>query len=134
MNRRLLNPTSLPIPKGTYHQVAIAPPGQFVAIAGQAARDETGIVCVGDVRGQTRFVLNKVRSAIESVGGNIADIIAVTVYITDARFYNDVNEVRLEEWGTDTPTSTMIEVNSLVSPEMLVEVTALAVVPENRLI
>ena len=134
MGKRTLNPEGLPVPKGSYFQVAVADPGRIVAIAGQTASDAEGnVVGVGDIREQTRYALGKIRSGVEAVGGGVEDIVAVTVYVTDARYYPDVNETRREVFGPSFPTSTMVQVVSLARPELLVEINALAVVPESSL-
>ena len=134
MGKKAMNPGGLPVPRGSYHQVAVADPGRIVAIAGQTASDAEGNVVGGsDIRAQTRAVLEKLRNGVEAAGGTVDDIVAVTVFITDARFYSDVNEVRREVFGPNFPTSTMVNVSSLARPELLVEINALAVVPESSL-
>ena len=134
MGKKAMNPDGLPVPRGSYHQVAVADPGRIVAIAGQTASDAEGNVVGGsDIRAQTRAVLEKLRNGGEAAGGTVDDIVAVTVFITDARFYSDVNEVRREVFGSNFPTSTMVNVSSLARPELLVEINALAVVPESSL-
>ena len=116
-------------------QVAVADPGRVVAIAGQTAGDSEGnVVGIGDIREQTREVLGKLRRGVEAVGGTVDDIVAATVFITDARFYADVNEVRREVFGANFPTSAMVNVTSLARPDLLVEMNALAVVPEASLL
>jgi 2-iminobutanoate/2-iminopropanoate deaminase len=134
MTKKTFNPEGLPVPRGSYFHVAVADPGRVVTIAGQTSSDAEGtIVGAGDVREQTREVLRKIRVAIESVGGTIDDIVTVTVYITDARFYADVNETRREVFGPNYPPSTLVQVSSLARPGLLVEINATAVVPEANL-
>ncbi len=134
MPKKTFNPEGLPVPRGSYFHVAVADPGRVVTIAGQTSSDAEGnIVGAGDVGAQTREVLRKIRVAIESVGGTIDDIVTVTVYITDARFYADVNETRREVFGPNYPPSTLVQVSSLARPGLLVEINATAVVPEANL-
>lgn len=134
MGKRAFNPDGLPVPRGSYHQVAVADAGRLVAVAGQTSSDAEGnIVGAGDIRAQTREVLRKIRVGVEAAGGTIEDIITMTVYITDARFYRDVNETRGEVFGPDFPTSTLVQVVSLARAGLLIEINALAIVPESRL-
>jgi 2-iminobutanoate/2-iminopropanoate deaminase len=134
MPKKTFNPEGMPVPRGSYFHVAVADPGRVVTIAGQTSSDAEGnIIGAGDVRAQTREVLRKLRVAIESVGGTIDDIVTVTVYITDARFYGDVNETRREVFGPNFPPSTLVHVSSLARPGLLVEINATAVVPEANL-
>jgi 2-iminobutanoate/2-iminopropanoate deaminase len=134
MPKKTFNPEGMPVPRGSYFHVAVADPGRVVTIAGQTSSDAEGnIIGAGDVRAQTREVLRKLRVAIESVGGTIDDIVTVTVYITDARFYGDVNETRREVFGPNFPPSTLVHVSSLARAGLLVEINATAVVPESNL-
>ena len=134
MPKKTFNPEGMPVPRGSYFHVAVADPGRVVTIAGQTSSDAEGnIIGAGDVRAQTREVLRKLRVAIESVGGTIDDIVTVTVYITDARFYGDVNETRREVFGPSFPPSTLVHVSSLARAGLLVEINATAVVPEANL-
>lgn len=134
MPKKTFNPEGMPVPRGSYFHVAVADPGRVVTIAGQTSSDAEGnIIGAGDVRAQTREVLRKLRVAIESVGGTIDDIVTVTVYITDARFYGDVNETRREVFGPNFPPSMLVHVSSLARAGLLVEINATAVVPESNL-
>ena len=77
MAKKTLNPDGLPVPRGSYSLVNIAQPGRMVFIAGQTASDHDGkVVGVGDARAQTRFVLEKIRRAVEAAGGTINDVVA----------------------------------------------------------
>lgn len=134
MPKKTLNPEGLPTPRGSYFHVAVADPGRVVTIAGQTSSDADGnIVGAGNVGEQTREVLRKIRVAIESVGGTIDDVVTVTVFMTDGRFYGDVNEARREVFGPNFPPSTLVQVVSLARPGLLVEINATAVVPEANL-
>jgi 2-iminobutanoate/2-iminopropanoate deaminase len=132
MGKKTLNPEGMPIPRGSYSQVAIAKPGRLVFIAGNTASDPEGkTVGVGDVRAQTRYALSKLIRGVEAAGGTKEDLVSLTVFTTDARYHRDVNEVRREVLGSNFPTSTMVQVVALARPELLVEINAIAVVPES---
>ena len=130
MAKSTLNPDGLPVPRGSYSLVNIAQPGRMVFIAGQTASDHEGkVVGVGDPRAQTRFVLGKIKLAVEAAGGAMADIVALNVFTTDVRYHRDINETRREVLGENFPTSTMIQVVALARPELLLEINAIAVIP-----
>ncbi|OGP26204.1 MAG: hypothetical protein A2038_10705 [Deltaproteobacteria bacterium GWA2_57_13] len=132
MGKKTLNPEGMPIPRGSYCQVAIAKPGRMVFIAGNTASDPEGnVVGVGDIRAQTRYTLEKLKRGVEAAGGTVQDIVSMTVFTTDARYHPAVNEVRREFLGSDFPTSTMVQIVALARPELLVEINAIAVVPES---
>ncbi|MBI2090913.1 MAG: RidA family protein [Deltaproteobacteria bacterium] len=132
MAKKTLNPQGMPVPRGSYSQVAIASPGRLVFIAGNTASDPEGnVVGIGDVRAQTKYALEKIKRGVEAAGGTLQDIVSLTVFTTDARYHPAVNEVRREFLGSDFPTSTMVQIVALARPELLVEINAVAVVPES---
>jgi 2-iminobutanoate/2-iminopropanoate deaminase len=100
MAKMTLNPDGLPVPRGSYSLVNIAQPGRMVFIAGQTASDHEGkVIGVGHPRAQTRFVLGKIRLAVEAAGGAMADIVAMNVFTTDVRYHRDINETRRQLGG-----------------------------------
>jgi enamine deaminase RidA (YjgF/YER057c/UK114 family) len=130
MGKTTLNPEGLPVPRGSYSLVAVAQPGRMVFIAGQTASDPEGnVVGVGDVRAQTRYIIQKIQRAVEAVGGTINDVVAMNVFTTDVRYHHDINETRREVLGSNFPTSTMVQVVALARPELLLEINAIAVIP-----
>ena len=129
MGKTTMNPAGLPVPRGSYSLVAIAQPGRMVFIAGQTASDPQGtVVGIGDVRAQTRYVIEKIQRAVEAAGGTINDLVAMNVFTTDVRYHRDINEVRRELLGANFPTSTMVQVVALARPELLLEINATAVI------
>ena len=129
MGKTTLNPEGLPVPRGSYSQVAISEPGRMVFIAGQTATDPQGnIVGAGDARAQTRYVIEKITRAVEGAGGTMNDIVAMTIFTTDVRNHRTINEVRRELLGPNFPTSTMVQIAALARPELLLEANAIAIV------
>jgi enamine deaminase RidA (YjgF/YER057c/UK114 family) len=124
-----MNPEGLPVPRGSYSLVNVAQPGRLVFIAGQTASNpDGGVVGVGDVRAQARYIIGKIQRAVEAAGGTIHDVVAMNVFTTDVRYHRDINEVRRELLGPDYPTSTMVQVVALARPELLLEINATAVI------
>jgi 2-iminobutanoate/2-iminopropanoate deaminase len=122
----------MPVPRGSYSQVVISKPGRLVFIAGDPASDPSGNVTgLADVRAQTRYTLEKIKMGVEAAGGTLEDIVCMNVFSTDARYHSQINEVRKEFLGREFPTSTMVQVVALARPELLVEINAIAVVPES---
>lgn len=130
MAKETLNPEGLPVPRGSYNLVNIAQPGRMVFIAGQTASDHDGkVVGVGDAATQTRFILGKIKRAVEAAGGTMNDVVAMNVFTTDVRCHRDINEARRAFLGGNFPTSTMVQVVALARPELLLEINAIAVIP-----
>jgi len=129
MAKTALNPDGLPVPRGSYSLVNIVQPGRMVFIAGQTASDHEGkVVGAGDARAQTRFILGKIQRAVEAAGGTIGDVVALNVFTTDVQNHRDINETRRDFFGSNFPTSTMVQVVALARPELLLEINATAVI------
>ena len=105
--------------------------GDLLFISGAAAFDSEGnIVGVGDAATQTRVVLQNIRDALQAVGADMGDVLKVTVFLTDINDRAAINPVRQEFFGDARPASTLFEVSALAVPEMLVEIEAVAGIPE----
>ena len=129
MPKTVLCPKNLDFqPRPTYPYSPGARGGHFVFTAGQVAWDETGaLTAIGDVRGQTVQTLHNVRSVLEEGGATLDDVVKCTVYLTDMRHFQTMNEVFAAVFSTDPPARTTVQA-ALAEPEMLVEVEAIAYV------
>ena len=103
--------------------------GRIVWLAGQVgAADASGHSLAGDFDGQVREVFARLNQTLEEAGGRLADMVTMTVFITDARYGDRFTELRKEIFGDDFPASALITVAGLARPEMLVEVQGIAVI------
>jgi enamine deaminase RidA (YjgF/YER057c/UK114 family) len=128
--KKALTIKGLPRPSGVWSNAVLAKPGRLLFISGLVARDSEGkMVGVNDIEAQTRQVCDKLKQAVESVGGTLADIVRVDVYITDMAHFSQIHKVRAEYFPTDPPASTMVEVTRFVAPEAMIEINAIAVLP-----
>ncbi len=120
-------------PNGHFSQaVAIAATGRFVFISGMTARKPDGTIAgVGDVSEQTRQVCENVKAAVEAAGGTMDDICRVDVYVRNMEHFDAIHKVRREYFKAPAPASTMVEVTKMTSPDYLIEINAIAVIPEN---
>ena len=127
------NAPGLPEPFGIFSGAAWEPEGKVLHISGYVSQDADGnIVGIGDMKAQTHQVLKNIKTVLTSVGGKMADIARVTVYITDMSGLSDIHEVRAEYFQRPYPASTLVEVSRLVRPEYLIEIDAVAVIPFDR--
>ena len=100
--------------------------GELLFISGCGPFDE-GMRLVGeDAAGQCRQVLENMKTILGSSGLTFADVLRVTVYLTDVDDRTAINPVRQEFFGSARPASTLIEVSRLAFPEMKVEIEAVA--------
>jgi enamine deaminase RidA (YjgF/YER057c/UK114 family) len=107
--------------------------GSLVAVSGTTATDENGkIVGVGDPAAQTRRVLANIEAALSKVGAGLADVVRTRIYVTNIDHWEAIGRAHGEVFAEIRPATSMIEVSRLISPEMLVEIEADAVVPARR--
>ncbi len=126
-----INPEAVFDPQkvGPFSAGVIAGPGRLLFVSGMAAVDrDMRIVGEGDVKAQTQKTLENLLAVVEAAGGGVEDIVSVNVFLTDMGDYQAMNEVRKEFFKGNPPASTAIGIQSLVSPDLLVEINAVAVV------
>jgi reactive intermediate/imine deaminase len=105
--------------------------GDLLLVSGCAPLDEDGnLRAEGDVVGQTRAVLEAMDRILRHAGATFADVLKVTVFMTDISQRREANTVREEFFGTARPASTLIEVSALAVPGMLIEIEAIVGLPE----
>jgi len=125
-----LNPAGLANHRASiYSQVVTVSGGRTVYLAGQVSRNDHGeTVGIGDVRAQTEQVIQNLRTALIAVGGDLTNLVNVTVYTTDLRYMPLIDEVRRRHFDGALPVSTLLEVRKLSQPEYLVEISGIAVI------
>lgn len=101
--------------------------GNRVFIAGQTGATEDGIVSMA-FEPQARRAFERIEFALEAAGASLADLVAMTVYITDMRYAREFKDIRGEILGDDLTTSALIGVESLAQPGMLIEIESEAVI------
>lgn len=112
-----------------YSQAVMTEGGKIIWLAGQvAAADASGRSLAGDFDGQVREIFSRLGQTIEEAGGTLADMVTMTVFITDARFGDRFTQLRKEIFGDNFPASALITIASLARPELLVEVQGIAVI------
>ncbi len=106
--------------------------GTIVWISGQVSQDKDGkVVHKGDFSGQARQALANLKAMVEAAGGTISDIIKVNTYLTDLRYREELARVRADFFPDGKlPASTLVGVTALADPTMLLEIEAIAVIPE----
>lgn len=75
---------------------------------------------------QSKVIFGKIKGMVEAAGGAMADVVKITVYVTDIKNNVKVWAARREFFTGDFPASTLVEVSALAAPEILVEIEAIA--------
>ena len=116
----------------SYSPAVITEGGRTVWLAGHlAAEDEDGRSLAGDFDGQVRCVFRKLDATLTEAGGALSDIVAMTVYIVDVSNNTRLVELRKEFFADDAyPASTLVTVAALNRLELMVEISATAVIGE----
>lgn len=131
MAKRFVNPPGMK-PLGMYSQVTVATGGSLAFISGQVAVDAQGkVVGEGDIEAQAVQVFENLKLALGGIGASFDDVIKFTIFIVglDAARRKAVMDVRGRYINRERPpAATMIGVDALVQPELLVEIEAVVAV------
>lgn len=120
-------------PFGPFSQLVICGRGRLVFLKGQVALDRDGrLVGEGDMATQVRQVLDNVAALLAAVGGRMSDIVSLTQYTTDIAAFLAAGDVRRAYVPPPYPVTTTVEVLALYDPAILVEIAAVAEIPEER--
>jgi len=105
--------------------------GQLLFISGTTATDERGeIVAPGDIVGQTRYIYEKFARLLAAAGAGLEHVVETTEYITTTENYRGTAEVRRDVFHAPYPTATGVIVAGLLRPGALIEISAVAVLPD----
>ena len=127
------NPPNVWSPFGAFSMGVVQGDGRIVHLKGQVSLDRHGqIVGKGDMKRQVRQALDNIEAVLAHVGGTMADIISLTHYVTDIKQFMDAGAVRREYFAEPFPVTTTVEVSSLYDPDLVVEITAIAEIPNER--
>mgnify|MGYP001291891653 CR=1 FL=1 len=105
----------------------------MVHLKGQVALDKDGqVVGPGDMRAQTRKVLENISAVLASMGGTAADVVSLTHYATDIAKFMETGDIRRQFFSAPFPVTTTVQVSKLYHADLVIEITAIAEIPRER--
>ncbi|MEO6886542.1 MAG: RidA family protein [Jatrophihabitantaceae bacterium] len=125
-------------PRGRFPHVKVA--GGFAYVSGTSSRrpdnsiagasvDELGTTAL-DIREQTRAVIENIRDILREVGADLSDLVQLTTYLVNMNDFGGYNDVYAEYFDQTGPTRTTVAVHQLPHPHLLIEIQAVAHIPQ----
>ncbi len=102
--------------------------GNMVFVSGTTASGPNGFVGAGDPAAQTKQILENISKALAQAGASMKDVVRTRIYLTDIDKWEAVGRAHGEVFGSIMPATAMVEVKRLISPEIMVEIEADAVI------
>lgn len=103
--------------------------GNVVHVSGTiATNDEGAVVAEGDAYGQTVQTLANVTRALRQAGADASDVVRTRIYVIDIDDWEQVGRAHAEVFGSVRPATSMVEVRRLITPTVLVEIEAEAII------
>ena len=132
MAKTIINPPELARPGGFNHGILIGG-GQMLFLAGQTGSDAAGnIVAPGDLVEQYRQVLSNLQAVVQAAGGQMQDIVKITIFVRDRDDYRthlkELGAVHRSFFGKYYPATALFEISRFFQDDALIEIEGLAVI------
>ena len=100
----------------------------IIEVAGTTAMDGGTLVGEGDVYAQTKFIFEKIESALQKLGSSLNDVVRTRMFVIDIAGWEQVGKAHGEFFATIKPVATMVQVQRLINVDLLIEIEVTAIV------
>jgi enamine deaminase RidA (YjgF/YER057c/UK114 family) len=128
--REIINPPELVRPRGFNHGIVVEG-GRLLLLAGQDGSDAEGrIIAPGDLVSQYEQIIRNLKAVVEAAGGELQDIVKLSIYVTDRDAYRAqlkaLGEIHRAYFGHHYPAMALFEVKGLFNPDAMIEMEGIA--------
>ncbi|MEJ7694714.1 RidA family protein, partial [Daejeonella sp.] len=102
--------------------------GNIIEVSGTTAVDGDRLIGKGDLYAQTKFILQKIEKTLVEAGACMSDVTRTRMYVTDISRWEEAGKAHAEYFSNIRPAASMVEVNRLIDPDLLIEIEVTAVV------
>ena len=102
--------------------------GNIIEVAGTTAVDGDQVVGKGDLYAQTKFVLEIIEKALNSLGASMEHVVRTRSFVTDISRWQEFGRAHGEKFKTIKPVATLVEVSQLIDPDLLIEIEVTAII------
>ena len=105
--------------------------GNVVEVAGTTSMKDGEVVGKDNAYEQTQYILKIIEIALKQVGATMSDVVRTRMFVTNISKWEEIGKAHGEFFKDIRPAATMVEVKSLIDPELLVEIEVQAIINEN---
>ena len=102
--------------------------GNIIEVAGTTSMDGDNLIGKDDVYEQTVFIFRKIEKSLMELGSSLQDVVRTRMFVTDIYTWESVGKAHAEFFKDIKPVTTMVEVKSLIAPELLIEIEVTAII------